>query len=686
MIEEKILKGYLSKGISILPLRSDKRPAVKSWSQYQKNFINLKETSHLFEKVGIICGEVSGGIEVIDVDLKNEILEEGQVSIMDRLQHKVEIFKPDLWDKLVICTTANNGYHIIYKCDTIAGNVKLASREPLPEESGNQVLIETRGSGGYIVAVPSEGYSVKQGRLAEIPKITKEERNCLMSCSRALDEIVLPVFQEKPNVTYNSVGEKPWESFNDKGDWKSVMIKHGWQVKEQVGDRIPVVRPGKKQGTRETSGNFSIKHNLLRVFSSSTIFDTTVSYNPFGIYSMLECNGDIKMAARELKEMGFGKVVESKYKRVDEPAEIDNSHEYLADKSEEENIYKYVRGELTLGRSTGYPGLDEYYKFKSDQFDILGGIYNVGKSTMIWWFKILDNILHGKKTAFFCPENRMWAVKMSMTELLVGEKIKQIPEAYIAKALKFLNEQFQFIEIEDDVSYKDILNVADKLLEKNELESVVLDPYNAIMKLCFDEIDRKVSIHDYHYAVADKFKKWVMSRGVGLTVNMHPTSEANRKVHQSGDMKGYQMPCRGVDLEGGGKWGNKVDDLMIVHRYYKHTDLRIVTEIHIDKIKNQWDGEKQTPDDEPFKLIYKRVRGFLGFFDQNDYNPLENWFKSNILGQEIPEEPIEPNISEHVYDTFEENEEQQAVHNYNQGNTLRGSRPSIEEEEDDTPY
>jgi len=52
---------------------------------------------------------------------------------------------------------------------------------------------------------------------------------------------------------------------------------------------------------------------------------------------------------------------------------------------------------------------------------------------------------------------------------------------------------------------------------------------------------------------------------------------------------------------------------------------------------------------------------------------LYNWAKGNILGQEIPEEPMEPNISEHVYDTFEEDEEQQAVHNYNQGNTLRGS-------------
>ncbi len=73
------------------------------------------------------------------------------------------------------------------------------------------------------------------------------------------------------------------------------------------------------------------------------------------------------------------------------------------------------------------------------------------------------------------------------------------------------------------------------------------------------------------------------------------------------------------------------------------------------------------------------------FYDSENVSPLRGWFKSNNLGEEVKQEekPVQP--SEHVYDTFEEDEEQQAVHNYNQGHTLRGSRPSIEEEEIEEP-
>ena len=691
MIEKKILKAFINKKLSILPLKKDKRPNVSSWKKYQSTFINVEDNAHLFESIGLICGKISGGIEVIDVDQKNEIYQEEEGHLIDRLQDKINLFNQGLYDKLTVAKTINGGYHLIYKCDKIAGNVKLASREGTKKEQkkGEKkvVLLETRGESGYIVSAPTEGYEVIQGKLSDIPTITSEERDTIFSCCRMFDETMPPVFMEKPNITWGSKGLTPWDDFNDRGDWQSVLVKHSWKIVGEKGTRINVQRPG---ATSPISGNFNKNYNLLRVFSTSSIFESDRSYNPFSIYAMLECGGDHKKAAIELKEMGYGRTPETKFKKLDEPADLDNSHEYLADTTEEENIYKFASGELELGLRTGYPDLDEYYRFKKDQFNIIGGIYNTGKSTMIWLFKLLENTLHGMRTAFFCPENRMWTVKMSMIELLLGKKINKIykeDKSHIQKCLTYLNREFKFIEIEDDVSYKDILDVADEIISKENLDSFVIDPYNSIMKLCYDEIDRKLGIHDYHYAVADKFKKWSMSRRVGVTVNMHPTSEANRKVHQSGEMKGYQMPCRGVDLEGGGKWGNKVDDLMIVHRYYKHSDLRIVTEIHIDKIKNQWSGGRQTPDDEPVKLIYKNYEGFLGFYDSNNINPLRDWAKINILGEEIVSTKKDiPTFDEYVYDNtiLDERQEQ---HEYNKGSIFKNSRPKSKEgEEENPPY
>lgn len=687
MIEKKILKSFIGKKLSIVPLKKDKRPNISSWKQYQSSFINVEENSHLFESIGLVCGEISGGLEVIDVDQKNEIYIEEEGHLIDKLKNKIELFSPGLYGKLVVAETVNGGYHLIYKCSKITGNVKLASRDATKKEQkkGEKkiVLLETRGESGYIVSAPTEGYKIIQNKLANIPTITPEERDTIFSCCRMFDETLPPVFMENPNIPWGSEGITPWNDYNDRGDWQNVLQSAGWTIWTPKGSRIPICRPGRKT----PSGNFNTQYNLMRVFSSSTIFDTDKSYNPFSIYAMIVCGGDHKMAARELKEAGYGRTPETKFKVVDAPAEIDNSHEYLADKSEEKNIYKFAKGELELGLSTGYPDLDEYYRFKKDQFNIIGGIYNTGKSTMIWLFKLIENTKHGLKTAFFCPENRMWAVKMAMVELLVGKRIKDVYKdnpKHIEKCLEYLNREFKFVEIEEDVSYKDVLDVADKVLSKEKIHSFVIDPYNSIMKLCFDEIDRKLSFHDYHYAVADKFKKWSMSRRVGVTVNMHPTSEANRRVHPSGDMKGYQMPCRGVDLEGGGKWGNKVDDLIIIHRYYKHSELRIVTEVHVDKIKNQWSGGMQTPDDEPVKLIYKNHDGFLGFYDSNNVNPLRGWFKKNILGEEIKAEKPKPTLDQYVYENQELSEAKQNAE-YNRGDTFKNVRPEVEEE-DDVPY
>ena len=91
MIEKKILKGFIAKGLSILPLKADKRPNISSWKQYQSSFINIEENAHLFEGLGLICGEISGGLEVVDVDQKNEIYVEGEGHLIDKLKAKIEL-------------------------------------------------------------------------------------------------------------------------------------------------------------------------------------------------------------------------------------------------------------------------------------------------------------------------------------------------------------------------------------------------------------------------------------------------------------------------------------------------------------------------------------------------------------------------------------------------------------------
>jgi hypothetical protein len=77
--------------------------------------------------VAVVCGSVSGNLEVIDIDCKYGV---------DFNEYATEIKKisPFLYEKLLIIQTKSNGYHIYYRCDKIEGNQKLANRPATKEE------------------------------------------------------------------------------------------------------------------------------------------------------------------------------------------------------------------------------------------------------------------------------------------------------------------------------------------------------------------------------------------------------------------------------------------------------------------------------------------------------------------------------------------------------------------------
>lgn len=65
-------KQYAALELSVIPLQG-KRPALKSWKQYQKDRASSQEIEHwhqqgLLENVGIVCGNVSGNLVVLDLD------------------------------------------------------------------------------------------------------------------------------------------------------------------------------------------------------------------------------------------------------------------------------------------------------------------------------------------------------------------------------------------------------------------------------------------------------------------------------------------------------------------------------------------------------------------------------------------------------------------------------------------
>ena len=292
-------KEYLKAQLSVIPTKEDKRPALPTWTPYQSQRIKEDEVDALFNTakgIGIICGAISGGLEVIDVDTKHDTTG----SLWEELRGLIEDNLPELYSRLVIAQTISGGYHIYYRCSSIAGNLKLSTKK------NREVLVETRGEGGYVIAPPTPKYTYIQGDPGNIPTITPEDRDILFSISKSFNELeeIKPKVNTTTSTTYNSTGLSPFEDYNQRGDIVGLLKSKGWRVVNQKGERINLLRPGSTDS--KTSGNYHTGLRVLRVFSSSTEFNPNKGYSPSQVFSLLECNGDNKLTYRRLLDLGYG--------------------------------------------------------------------------------------------------------------------------------------------------------------------------------------------------------------------------------------------------------------------------------------------------------------------------------------------------------------------------------------------
>lgn len=297
-IKEKA-KEYLKAGLSVIPTKENKLPAVATWKPYQSQRLLEEDLETVFNGssiigLGIICGAISGDLEVIDVDTKHDTTG----SLWDELRGLIQVNLPELYSRLVIAQTKSGGYHIYYRCSSIAGNLKLSTKV------NREVLVETRGEGGYVIAPPTVGYKYIQGDPGNIPTISTAEREILFNISRSFNELD----EVKPKITttttYNSTSLSPFEDYNERGDILALLEIRGWKVVNQQGQRINLLRPGSTDS--HSSGNYHTGLKVLRVFSSSTEFNPDKGYSPAQVFSLLECNEDSKLTYKRLLELGYG--------------------------------------------------------------------------------------------------------------------------------------------------------------------------------------------------------------------------------------------------------------------------------------------------------------------------------------------------------------------------------------------
>ncbi|NLX60644.1 MAG: DUF3987 domain-containing protein [Phycisphaerae bacterium] len=306
---------YLAAGLCVLPARRDQKRPTVPWKPYQTRLPTVAEVDAWFanEQTGlcVLTGQVSGNHELIDFD-------QGGARFAAWCEN-VRATRPGLLEQLVISKTQRDGRHAQYRFDgEVSGNLKLAQRRG---DDGKVVtLIETRGEGGLYLCAPTPGYEVLQGDLCRLPVITAEERDILLQCAWDLNEYVPPVVDgpggtpkdatpatrspQGPTSGHGepTVGLRPGDDYNQRGDVRSVLRECGWQC-TRGGDNEHWRRPDKTSGSN--SATFNGEH--FYVFSSSAApFEPNRAYSPFSVYTLLKHGGNWEAAARQLRTEGYG--------------------------------------------------------------------------------------------------------------------------------------------------------------------------------------------------------------------------------------------------------------------------------------------------------------------------------------------------------------------------------------------
>lgn len=345
-------------GLAVLPVNPDgtKAPA-KNWKDYQSeppapDTLRAWFVNGSYDGLGVITGSVSGNLEMFEVEGRAGHLVAELAALMN------DNGFAELWQRL--CTgyleqSPSGGLHWLYRVDGPARrNTKIAKRPATSEElaahqeserakatallSGDrlasrlanidaltpekvpQVLIETRGEGGFTVTAPSGGRTHETGRpwlrLAgdpgRIPTLTVDERDALYALASILDR--MPAVEEPSRplaVVGQATGTRPGDDFNARASWDDILIPHGWQRGKDFGGRCHGwTRPGKslRDGISATTGRNDADN--LYVFTTSTEFEAERPYSKFAAYALLEHAGDYTAAAKALRANGYGRTPE----------------------------------------------------------------------------------------------------------------------------------------------------------------------------------------------------------------------------------------------------------------------------------------------------------------------------------------------------------------------------------------
>lgn len=244
--------------------------------------------------------------------------------------------------------------------------------------------------------------------------------------------------------------------------------------------------------------------------------------------------------------------------------------------------------------------LDNHLRYKEGNFNLIVGQSNVGKTDWIMWYLTALSVKHKLRWFIFSSENTIGNLKQKILQFRTGKKLKDLNDEDFNKANYWLKTKFMFVDTDKLYTAGQLLQVFEN--HKDEYDGIIIDPYNSLIK------ENGVNSHEYDYRIASEIRIFCRTNKKTVYIIAHAVTESLRKKHADGEYKGFPKPPDSSDIEGGGKWVNRADDFIVIHRYVQHEHEWMDTHVHIRKVKETETGGKPTFLESPviFKKMYEK--------------------------------------------------------------------------------
>ena len=284
------------------------------------------------------------------------------------------------------------------------------------------------------------------------------------------------------------------------------------------------------------------------------------------------------------------------------------------------NKIKEVRsGNLKEGLKLDIPEIDEYFRFKTSNFNVILGHANTGKTTLVLYLMLMYSVKHNLRWLIFSSENEPYTLIKKLIEFLEGNVINKIEELHFKNRSDWVDKHFKFIDPNQLYSFKNILDLATAIKKGWNYDGLMIDPYNSMVK--DKHLIKNLNGHEYDYYATSEIRVFCKTNQISVWLNTHASTDSLRKKHgERHEYFGHPIPPMASDVEGGGKFVNRADDFLVIHRYIQHPTEWMNSLIHVRKIKDVDTGGRPTPMDSPIRL--KSVINNVGF-EINEKNLLD---------------------------------------------------------------